>query len=229
MPVHIAHHARLAAAALALLGAAAFAPAPAEAGNGATRSPWPTAANPGVPYYARIEFTENMVPTDGTWAAIVFYRDPACVPAHFNLLQMFDFPQPPASPGAPPSPGAFACGLKVHGFDVWEGAPFKSPAPKLVKSTGSAVPVWFVKWSELKGYVKNRVLTRDTLEDVTLLPSLRKGTAHFFEETLRPTQPDSPVFLHLHAVGTFDADGREFSLRYRVDGRRENTTIRFEK
>ena len=40
---------------------------------------------PGPPYYARI--SSEGAPQTAQWAAIVFYRDPSCVPSDFNLLQ----------------------------------------------------------------------------------------------------------------------------------------------
>ena len=44
---------------------------------------------PGGPVYARVE-RPFLIHTD-EWAAVLFYRDPACVPEDFNLLDMLDF------------------------------------------------------------------------------------------------------------------------------------------
>ena len=70
------------------------------------------------PFYARIERDPAGRPNvlnDGEWAVIPFYREPGCVPADFNLLNLFDAPR------------AFACALAVDGFEVWADFPH-SPA-----------------------------------------------------------------------------------------------------
>jgi hypothetical protein len=88
--------------------------------------------SPGVPAYARVE-RPFAVHTDD-WAAIVFYRLPGCIPAGFNLLDLFDIP------------GAFACPLTISGFEIWENGPPIDGAPRQVVSSGVAVPVWLVPW-----------------------------------------------------------------------------------
>lgn len=98
---------------------------PALADDGLIRTTWPSADDPGVPFYARIEPVPPHAPTDGEWAAIVFYRDPGCQPLQgFNLL---DFLDPPV---------AFGCPLTVEGFSLWLGEPFIG-APKIVNTRGA--------------------------------------------------------------------------------------------
>ena len=53
------------------------------------------------------------------WAAIPFVRQPACVPAEFNLLDGLDFT--PAFPGGPPR--SFFCDLTVEGPAVFKNGP----------------------------------------------------------------------------------------------------------
>jgi len=132
----------------------------------------------GVPAYARIELVDGvpLVHTDGTWAAITFYRDPGGVPTDFNLLDFFDAPR------------AFGDPLTVEGFEIWRIAPWEEGAdqsPIQVVSHGlGAVPIWFVKFAELEEAIADGHLTIGELES---LPSLRIGSAVYFKETLHPT------------------------------------------
>jgi hypothetical protein len=48
----------------------------------------------GGPFYARLE--RGLVPATDEWAAIAFYRKPACVRPNFNVLKLFDFASIPA-------------------------------------------------------------------------------------------------------------------------------------
>ena len=79
------------------------------ADSGLVRTDWPSAEDPGPPFYARIDDVAHFVFHDGEWAAILFYRDPSCIPANFNLLQFFD---PPA---------AFGCAPITQGYSLWQG------------------------------------------------------------------------------------------------------------
>ena len=45
--------------------------------------------SPGIPAYARLG-GPNIAPHIDDWAAIVFFRNPACVPPGFNLFDFFD-------------------------------------------------------------------------------------------------------------------------------------------
>lgn len=75
---------------------------------------FPGPADTGVPAYARIERAPDgkpLVHHDKDWAAIIFYRDPACVPAGFNLLDFLD------------TPGVFNCPMTVVGSSLWKNGP----------------------------------------------------------------------------------------------------------
>ena len=141
------------------------------------------------PFYARIQ--AGFVPTDGEWAAIVFYRDPACVPTGFNLLQFWD-------------PGAFGCHSYVAAFGIIGNA----PSPIFTQLRGvEPVPVWFVSWLELEVAMTDGLLTIGELET---LPSLLVGYAAFYNEVQHPgvKQCHSSV----EALGCLE-DGRLFQYQ----------------
>ena len=86
-------------------------------------------ANP--PFYAIINNTADFgqeIYHDDEWAAIPFFRDPACVPEDFNLLDFFDFRL---------LPGEVVCPLTVDGFEIWENGPGLDPAPIQVQLEGT--------------------------------------------------------------------------------------------
>jgi hypothetical protein len=149
-----------------------------------------------LPYYARIERGEIL--HTNKWAAIIFYRPTECVPSDFNLLDFYDF-------------GAFGCSPPTtDGFIIWSGEPWIS-APVLINLKGlGAVPVWFVRWSELQALVEDDSLTMAELEAV---PSLLVGEASLYKETLLPAtgEPDvmKPPMINYVARGTLE-DGRTF-------------------
>ena len=64
---------------------------------------------PGYPFYARISHWDIYHTEE--WAAIAFYRDPACASADFNLLDFFQIP------------AAFGCPLTVDGLKFGRTAP----------------------------------------------------------------------------------------------------------
>jgi hypothetical protein len=149
-------------------------------------------------FYARInggEFTGGQQEIYHTeeWAAIVFYRQPDCVPGGFNLLTFFDFSiwaLPPAD----------RCPLTIEGLEVWDTFPPVGPAgPIQAKFRGlGAVPVWFVSWAELQALIADGVLTIGELESA---PTLLKGHADRYNETLHPPE------LSLRQI-SIDAQGR---------------------
>lgn len=160
--------------------------------------------DPGPPFYARIERPYAGGEPGGTihsdeWAAIVFYRSPACVPPDFNLLDFFDVP------------AAFGCALTVEGFEVWaNGGPPADEAPlhALLRGTGN-VPVWFVSWPALQAAMADDVIT---ISELSGMPSLRKGHASYFHETLHPTGgAERGNKLEINASGTL-VDGGAFRL-----------------
>ena len=121
----------------------------------------------GGPFYARIQ--ADFVPNDGELAAIVFYRDPACVPTDFNLLQFWD-------------PGAFACHSYVTAFGIMGKDPMANPIFTQLKGV-EPVPIWFVSWGELQAVMADGVLT---IAELASLPSLLVGYATFYLDTQHP-------------------------------------------
>ena len=154
-----------------------------------------------IPAYARIAAgpvtggVDEVYHTDD-WAVIPFYRPPECVPADFNLLDFFDIP------------GAFFCGPQtVQTATIWRNGPGIDDAPIHAKSSGlGAMPIWFVSWPELEVAIADGVLT---IGELGSLPSLVKGTASFYTETLHPGQIPLTVFV---ARGTLD-DGGAFAAQ----------------
>ncbi|MBP1596987.1 MAG: hypothetical protein H6Q05_2364 [Acidobacteria bacterium] len=158
----------------------------------------------GPPFYARIERLENgvvLVHNDGEWAAITFYRDPAIVPADFNLLDFFD-------PGLDIMSDAARESLTVEGFEIWRIAPWEpgaDSAPIQEHSFGlGAVPIWFVKMGELEDAYSDGALYMTEMES---LPSLNKGSAVYFKETLHPSQAAQQTKTQVVAKGTLDQGG----------------------
>jgi len=152
---------------------------------------------PGPRYYAL--FQRGFVPNDNGWVGIVFVRDPSCVPAGFNLLDWFDSP-----------PVAWACALTVEGEAWWHDV--SAPPPFQTHERGlGAVPVYFVRWSELEGAIADDVLTIGELET---LPSLLIGEASFLEHVVHNTnQPTNHGHETLVSRGRLE-DGRSFEFRY---------------
>lgn len=174
------------------------------ANNGLVRTDWPSAEDPGPPFYARTDHVPPFVFNDGEWAAIVFYREPSCVPVDFNLVQFFD---PPA---------AFGCALTTQGYSLWQEA--LTGAPKIVKTSGGAVPVWFAPVDEVNQVTQDGDLLIGELEG---LDGLLVGYADQFEETLQPHplppelggggHPNPKVIVE--AKGQLE-DGRQFNLHF---------------
>lgn len=178
---------------------------------GAVRTNYPSAQDSGPPFYARIEW--GYVIQDGTTAAIPFYRDPTCVPTGFNLPNLFNAPR------------AFRCALTVEGFDVWQnGPPPVDSAPIQSETRGlGAVPIWFVSWSELATAMSDHELT---IGELGALPSLRVGSAAFYQETLHPAGGAQVDMKNIVARGAL-ADGTPFQLHVTAAPGGSNIDISF--
>ncbi len=186
-----------AVALLALLSAACDRPGPAAPDRLAPALEVARIAND-PPFYARVErpFSYH---TD-EWAAIVFYRPPSCVPADFNLLDLFDVP------------AAFSCGpLNTEGWEMRKdlGDPFAAPFQSVIQGLG-AVPIWLVSWSDMQAALADDVVTK---AELLTLPSLLIGTAYAYEEMLQPIPTRVPARVVIDAQGTV-ADGRRFMYHY---------------
>lgn len=159
----------------------------------------------GSPYYFH----------DDQWAAFVFLRLPSCVPSDFNLLDSVDFA--PAFPGGPPR--VFACPLTVEGHAILQSPLDFTPVQANLKGLG-AVPVWFVKLSEVQAILAGNSLTTKQL---LACPSLRTGIATQYSEvdlfgTFRPQGEDNGS-TEVVANGSLDG-GRSFQLEWRDMGKK---------
>lgn len=167
------------------------------------RTPFPSAEDPGPPFYARIErqaIHTSIAPRTADWAAVVFYRSTDCVPADFNLMDFFHVPQ------------SFGCPLKIDGFDIWRNAPPPIDfAPMMATFRGlGSVPIWFVSWPELEAAVADDELT---IRELRAMNSLIVGSADRFHETLHPTDGAINPRILITAEGTL-SDGRAFKLQH---------------
>jgi hypothetical protein len=145
------------------------------------------------PFYAALD--RGFLPHTDEWAVVVFYRSPECIPDDFNLLDFLDF-----------SGGPFLCELHIEGRSTWVSLDDPYPAAQFYRGTG-AVPVWFVRWSELQKAVADDVLT---IGELAALPSLVVGSASFFLESIRnDIRGQRGGNEALVAAGTL-ADGRSF-------------------
>lgn len=191
--------------AAALLVIAVAGPLAAQPGDdtGPVRLDFPT-QSPGIPAYARLELLipDFDVPNDEEWAAIVFYRDPDCIPLDFDLGQFFHTP-------GPDGPGAFGCQLLVEGFELWASGPPEDVAPVYARTRSAvpALPVWFVSWPELASLLDNGMVFIDEIE---ALPSLIRGSAWWFEESLHPNGSAPDPAISLNARGRLESGGRFF-------------------
>lgn len=151
--------------------------------------------DPGPPFYARVGL---QFLTDGDLLAIPFYRDPACVPADFNLLEMFHFP-------GPGGPGAFACPLSMTGRLLIEPDAPLGTFPRQVVLQGDAVRFWFVPYADFQEIAEDGVVTMPELAGLSPL----QGTAGRYHETLHPREGEHRIVID--AGGLMD-DGRRFQF-----------------
>jgi len=149
--------------------------------------------NPGAPFYARTGNLLNQFFISDGWLVIPFFRTPSCIRADFNLLTIFDVP------------AAFGCPLTVQGFYMIERDAPLGTFPIIVQSTGTAVPFWFVRWTDFQTAAADGVVTIGQLQALNPLV----GTADKFNETLRPRLENHLV--QINASG-FLQDGRKFDF-----------------
>jgi hypothetical protein len=184
--------------------------------------------SPGVPAYARLELLIPGfdVPMTPRWSAIVFYRDPACVPPDFDLGRFFHLP-------GPGGPGAFGCELLVEGHELWANGPGQDAAPMYAFSRNASpnMPVWFVSTAELLPLLDSGAVT---IKQLQALPSLRKGVAWHYSESLYPNGSAPSPGITLRADGRLEAinrgtPGQQFKLRWHYHAARgeDEVVIKF--
>lgn len=179
--------------------------------------------SPGIPAYARLELLIPGfdVPHDEHWAAIVFYRNPACVPPDFDLGQFFDLPGPAGL-------GAFGCELLVEGHEIWQNGPGQDLGPIYVRTRNATarLPIWFVKWSELRPLLESGQVY---IGEIKSLPSLLRGEARWFEEALYPNGAASDPGLTMKAEGKLEGGGKfGLSWHFQASANADEVVIRLE-
>jgi hypothetical protein len=194
---------------------AAAGPSSTSAGRGApVIRQVPSAGEPGPPFYTPVFMggVSGFVPTDGTWAAIHFYRQPSCIPAGFNLLQVFD---PPA---------AFGCSLTITG-QVWRHEA-SDLVPFQEHYSGEGVPIYFVRLTDLTAVAADGVITIAEVQDIALI-----GLASFYRSVIHNSnQAASHGHETLSAHGQLE-DGRGFQLHFNekfIDGEHVFQKVRIE-
>jgi hypothetical protein len=173
---------------------------------------------PGVPAYTRTDLmTGQFLFHTEEWAAIVFYREPSCVPDDFNLLAFYDF----TLVGDPPLLRPFLCPMTVSGREIWQNGPPVDLGPRQSNLNGVKVPVWFVSWPDLQLAIADGVLTMAELESLNPL----RGVAATFHETLHPAGVANRAVLTITASGLLP-DGRSFQYHFTAASNQPRPTVR---
>lgn len=169
--------------------------------------------SPGIPIYVRLgrQGAGWQVPRNADWTAIIFYRDPACIPAGFDLANALDLP-------GPEGPGAFGCQPLIEGFDLRLATldPMLPPDYMYMRNSTHDFPIWFVSTTELEVLLARGFVY---LGEIEALPSRVAGQGWQFEEQLTPYGPNNPVQgIRISARGALETGG-QFKLYwyYRVD------------
>jgi hypothetical protein len=149
------------------------------------------------PVYAALD--RGFMPHTEEWAVVIFYRNTDCVPADFNLLDLID-----------PPPRPFLCALQIEGHSNWRSLDDPYPSDSLFQGTG-AVPLWFVRWPELQEAVADDELT---IAELAALPSLLKGSASFFLESIRNDIRGQRGGNEAVVAGGSLTDGRTFQVEF---------------
>jgi hypothetical protein len=157
------------------------------------------------PFYARAEPPSEVggfaYRTD-EWAAIVFYRQPDCVPQSFNLFEFYDIP------------GAFGCTPTIRGHAL-HVEPLGMTPPKLSHLSGNEVPIWFVP---LRGAFEQAVEAGVlTMAQLSAMPGLRKGVATHFQEELSTIENHPVPKINVTARGYILPGSGGGSFRYNVN------------
>jgi N-acetylneuraminic acid mutarotase len=162
-----------------------------------------TDESPGGPWYA--DFSRDFIPTDGTQAAIVFSRDPACIRPVFNLLDSMDIP------------AVFECPFLLTGWEWWHEPFVDFPFKIEYTLENGSVPVYFVDLAELNSEIGDDQLTIGELEAFS---SLRVGQATYIKnDVLNSNAPNSDGKGHgiVTAIGTLQDSGEFFYVHWQEE------------
>jgi len=151
---------------------------------------------PGTPFYA--DLARGFFVVHGGWAAVSFYHPTSCIPAGFNLLDWLDF-------------AAIGCETTITAKFWWHD-PNTDPFPFQAQYDGmGAVPVYFVRWSELQAAIADDNLT---IGELNALPSLLVGfAADYTVQILDTNQGNRHGNSTLISRGVLE-DGRSFQFYY---------------
>ena len=161
--------------------------------------------SPGIPYYARLSRSGDgwVIPRNDDLSAVMFYRDPDCIPIDFDLGFGID-------PPGPHGLGAFGCRPLFEGFDLRFSTldPTLPPDYVFMRNSSPDFPIWFVATEEL-----NELLDRGFvyIDEIEALPSRVSGHAWQFEEQLNPFGFNPEASIRATASGRLD-DGGLFSF-----------------
>ena len=139
---------------------------------------------------------------DDQWVAFIFFRPPELVPGDFDLYSIF-FDE-----------NALSLPLTIKGFVINENPNDFIPRKAILTGLG-AVPVWFVSRSDYEDAVQDWELTIVELEG---LPSLLKGYATFFKETLEPGSKVNIVAKGILEDNEYEYESFWFHALYLMDG-----------
>jgi len=158
--------------------------------------------SPGIPAYMRLA-DYRFLPANDQWTVLVFYRDPACIPTDFNLLEFTHFPGPAGL-------GAFACPLVVEGYDMRFASldPTQPPEYMRMFNRSPQQPVWFVASAEFDALFERGYLH---IDEIAAMPSLVRGSAWKFDEQLYPAVSNPEPAITMSARGRLET-GQRFDL-----------------
>jgi hypothetical protein len=152
----------------------------------------------GPPWYTR-----EVVDTDSGWTAVLFVRDPDCVPGNANLL-VLDL-------------GARDCDLTSQGYII-RSLP-EPNLPDVFHAEGNEdMPVWLLSTEDYEDAIANGKLTVRELEKVD---SLVMGVADQFVEH---QEVYNAGFRNINSHGTLE-DGRKFKVKLSTAGGTETVTV----
>lgn len=157
---------------------------------------------PGLPAYARLGRNGDSwgIPRDAEWSAIVFYRDPECIPIDFDLSLGFD-------PPGPQGLGAWGCRPLFEGSELRFSSLELAAPPEYIYMRNATLdlPIWFVATQEL-----NELLDRGFvyIDEIEALSSRVVGHAWQFEEQITPLQTTLESTVRMSASGRLESGGR---------------------
>jgi len=168
--------------------------------------------SPGHPYYAHLSsFGDSwMAPGNDEWTVIIFYRDPACIPAEFDMSVGLDFPGPQGL-------GFLACPATYEGYQLHFSSPdpFLNPDYLFMRNSTLEMPMWFVSTRELRELFERGFFQ---MADIETLPSRVSASAWQFEAQMEPYGFNPELKVRFNARGRLETGGQfSFFWYNRID------------